>query len=113
MKNVLTTLFMAALLTFGMARAQDKKPVLTPEVALEIRNMQWEQAKIQMQMDAIKAQYLELQNQTIARGQELKGKLDTAVKRSGLDEKKYELNPDTLAVTEKPVPTPKPEEKKK
>lgn len=113
MKKYLAFPLLAAMI--GIAASgfpQDKpKPELKKEVALEIRNVQWQQAKLLFQMDQLKAQYAQLQQQSNANAAELKTKLEAAIEKSGLDAKKYDLNGDTLELTEKP-PAPKPEEKK-
>jgi uncharacterized protein HemX len=83
-----------------------KQPVLKPEVALELRNAQWESAKLALQMKQLEAQYQGLQAQSQTIGKALSDKMATALERSGIDPKKYELNADTLEVTPKLVPPP-------
>lgn len=94
------------------AAAEEKKaakPALKPEVALGIRTEQVEQAKLIIQMAQLQQQFAQLQQQSMTRGQNIKAQMDNAIERSGLDPKKYDLNQDTLELTEKPQPTPEPE----
>jgi hypothetical protein len=100
MKKVL---MFTALLMAGFAVAQDK-PKLKPEVALELRNAQWESAKLAMQMKSLEQQYTQLQQKAAETQKTISDKMATALERSGIDPKKYELNADTLDVTPKPEP---------
>jgi mannitol-1-phosphate/altronate dehydrogenase len=83
-------------------------PALKPEVKAAIRDLQWDQAKMvlqRMQMDQ------QLQNQIDAVTEQIRAKLASALEDSGIDKTKYDLNPDTLATTEKPAaakPAPAP-----
>jgi len=102
MKKVLAVLCFAAL-AFGQ---ENPKVSLKPEVALELRNAQWESAKLLIQMKQLEQQYQDLQKRAADTQKTISEKMATALERSGLDPKKYELNPDTLDVTPKPVPPP-------
>jgi hypothetical protein len=96
-------LFVLVLVTW-MAFAQDKpKLALKTEVALELRNAQWDSAKLALQMKQLESQYQALQAQSQTVGKALSEKMATALERSGIDTKKYELNADTLEVTPKLV----------
>lgn len=94
-------------------------PQLKPEVALELRNAQWEQAKVVIQIvqdnakvnDGAHAQ-AELPGLAAA-NQRLSASLlaleSAALKKSGIDADKFELDPDTLTVRPKQsgqTPTP-------
>jgi hypothetical protein len=91
--------------------SQEKKsapPTLKPEVALALRSSQFAQAKTLLQMKELERQYAQLQQQLTVAQADFKTKLDTALKDSGIDPEKYAVDPDTLAVTEKPKPPAKP-----
>lgn len=88
-----------------LAVSQVPKPVsLKPDVALKLRDAQYEQAKLLLQMKQLEAQYKDMQQ----RFNEVQAKFiaaaGTALKDSGIDETKYVLNQDTLEVTPKPAP---------
>ena len=98
-----------AVILVGALYAQEKpKLALKPEVALELRNAQWESAKLVLQMKQLESQYQALQTQNATLGKTISDKMATALERSGIDPKKYEINSDTLEVTPKPEPTKKP-----
>jgi hypothetical protein len=91
-------------------------PQLKPEVALELRNAQWEQAKVAFQMqndnaavqNGVRAQQelpqLSQANQQLT--EKLLGLQAAALKKSGIDPDKFTLNPDTLTVEPKPIAAP-------
>jgi hypothetical protein len=86
----------------GVLGGQEKpKIALKTEVALELRNAQWESAKLVLQMKQLESQYQALQAQSQTLGKTINDKLATALERSGIDSKKYEINGDTLEVTPK------------
>ena len=98
--GVIAVLILAVALVFVFHKPVAAKDVaIKPEVALEIRNLQYEQAKTILDMKTLESQYQQLQGRAQQRAGELNNKLGTALERSGLDPKKYEINPDTLAVT--------------
>jgi hypothetical protein len=104
--GVLTGMLVIGGITFAQEKPKGPKLELKPEVALELRNAQWDSAKLALQMKQLESQYQALQAQSQTVGKALAEKMATALERSGLDPKKYELNADTLEVTPKPVPPP-------
>lgn len=79
------------------------KVELKSEVALSIRNLELKQTQRLLQLKQIEEQYKQIQTEYQADGTKLSGLLQSALKDSGLDEKKYAVNGDTLEVTELPA----------
>lgn len=82
---------------------QAPSPTLKPEVALKIRDLQLQQSKAEGEFANIQARIKLLQEEYTKRQGELVTRIGTALHDSGLDETKYEVNPETLVVTAKPV----------
>lgn len=80
------TKLLLALLLVGVAGAQDKtdKPKLKDSVRADIRELQYEEAQLQLQYRNV--------------DDNLKAKLGTALKDSSIDEKKWRLDTNSLEV---------------
>jgi hypothetical protein len=81
-------------------------PQLKPDVELDLVKSQKELYEILLQMKAIEAQYQQIQKQFAEKQTKLGEKTATALGRSGIEKTKFDLNPDTLAVTPKAQPAP-------
>src|SRR5579859_4791565 len=103
MKKVKLMVIAVALLGLVAAGYGDeqkpKPPALKVEVKVEVRDAQWALAKLTLQQKQLEVQWRELSQQIGEQGKIVTGKLGTALERSGLDPKKYTLDPDTLEVT--------------
>jgi hypothetical protein len=86
------------------AKTAAAAPQLKPDVELELVKSQKELYEILLQMKAIEAQYQQIQKQFSDKQIALREKTQTALDRSGIDKTKFDLNPDTLAVTPKAQP---------
>ena len=75
--------------TLNAQEAKAPAPRLKDSVALNLRTMQVQFLSMQQQLNQIQNQYA--------------AALSTALKESDLDPEKYELDPNTLVVREKPV----------
>lgn len=113
MKRTAITIVLGMLVVFGacaifaQSKPETAKVELKQDVSLDIRNMQYDLAKLVIQEKNIEQQFQQLQQQITAKNATLQDKLSTALERSGFARDKYVLNPDTLEVTVKTVtPTP-------
>jgi preprotein translocase subunit SecF len=88
------------LLCYAIANGQDKpaEVKLKDSVALEIKTQQVKLSEIQKNMLQMQIQFTQLQEQERTTNQALLEKLHTALKDSGLDENRYDLDPTTLTV---------------
>lgn len=102
---VVLIVLLVAILAFG--QAPEKAPSLKEAVSLEIRNLQWEQFKLYAQGKQLEDQLRDVQRRLDDNSKTLTEKLGTALDQSGIDKTKFDLNPDTLAVTPKPEPPKK------
>jgi hypothetical protein len=82
------------------------KPKLNADVQLELTQQQNAIYKLLLQQRALEQQYQNVTDQLAKANAAYLEKARTALKRSGIDEAKWEINTDTLDVTPKPVLTP-------
>ena len=86
-------------------------PQLKPDIELDLVKSQKELYEILLQMKAVEGQYQQIQKQFSDKQIALREKTETALGRSGIDKAKFDLNPDTLAVTPKAQPAAAPAKK--
>lgn len=118
MKKVIAVIWFLLLATFGGV-AQEKKPeakpqvkaeapahapVLKTEVALALRSTQYEITKAVLEMKQMEARYAELQKRVTDSRAVYDKLMGTALKDSGINEKEWTLDGDTLEV--KPLEKP-------
>lgn len=87
-----------------------KAPKLKDSVALELKTLQLQISNDNVQALLLEKQYKTVQDNLIQLNGTYVGKLKTALKESDLDETKYQLDPNTLDIKEKP--SAKPQDKK-
>jgi hypothetical protein len=87
--------------------AKPSVPQLKPEVALELTQIQNNQFRISARQQQLKDEYTTLQKQADSLQTTFLTQEASALKRSGIDDTKYTLDPGTLQVVEKPE-APKP-----
>lgn len=97
----------------GITTAQEElakrdHPTLKPEIALKLREIQVQQLKAESEYQQMQARTAQLREQYNQRQNQYVLMLGTALKDSGIDEKKFVINPETLEVTVKPPEPPKP-----
>lgn len=102
-------LLVTGLFIVTITNAQDKNtPKLKDQVALEISKLQTEVARINSELYQNQVAFLQKQNEIQGRGLSfstaLIEKSKTALRDSGIDETKYELDFTTLEVKEKKKP---------
>jgi hypothetical protein len=93
-----------ALVCFVIIASGQDKPAetrLKDSVALEIKTQQVKLSEIQKQMLQMQIQFTQLQEQERQANTTLLEKLHTALKDSGIDENRYDLDPATLTVKAK------------
>lgn len=76
-------------------------PQLKPEVALKLRDVQYEAAQTLLKMRDLEKQYADLQQKFVGEQQKFAGLAGSALKDSGIDEGKWQLDADTLTVVER------------
>lgn len=101
---VAVTLLVLGIPALAQTPKAEPAPKLKPEIALQLRDAQYEQAKLLLQMKALEAQYADLQKKFGAEQEKFIRLAGSALKDSGIDEGKYVLDPDTLDVKVKPAP---------
>jgi membrane protein insertase Oxa1/YidC/SpoIIIJ len=102
MRMKLITVLVAVLLSTALVPAQQpaskSAPSLKPEVALKIRDIQLKQMRAEAEFQQIQARIKALQEEYAKRQAELAAALATALKDSGIDEKQWTLDPETLMI---------------
>jgi ABC-type phosphate transport system auxiliary subunit len=101
---LVTTIFLSSVL---FAQEVKAPPKLKDSIVASVRTLQLQIANTNVEILRAQQQQAQWQNQITA-------ELQTALKDSDIDAEKYELDPNTLTVKEKPArgPTVKKEEKK-
>jgi len=105
------TLRITAMMLFtACAIAQDKPtpPKLTPGAKLELVEAQSAVLKLRLEQKGVEDYYRQLQQRLDAANAALAQKAKVALKASGIDGEKWDMNLDTLEITVKPVDTKKP-----
>lgn len=82
--------------------AKAPKPKLTDSVALDLRTLREQIANSNVQLLMLEKQYKAIQEQQTQLNGTYAERLKSALKRSDLDETKYELDLNTLDIKEKP-----------
>jgi len=82
--------------------AKPSAPQLKPEVALELTQLQNSLLRLSSQIQALQVQYQDTKKKFDEAQASFFTQQASALKRSGIDDTKYVLNPDSLQVTEKP-----------
>jgi hypothetical protein len=101
---IISVVFIAAVL-----HAQEVKapPKLKDSVALELKSLQLKVAESNIQLLQLQQQFSRTQDEAQKAQALLMEKLHSALKDSGLDEKKYDLDPNTLEIKEHAQPDKK------
>lgn len=99
--------------TAGQIHDTGAEVKLKPEVQVELLSAQKEMYQTMLRMKNLEQQYQELQRAFNTKQAEFNAKLFSALDRSGLDKKKFNVNPETLAVTAIPETKPAKEKKEK
>ena len=86
--------------------AQEKKPVDKPtlkaDVQLDLIRQQNQVYRLVLRMKDVEAQYVTMRDELAKMQVKLQADTKDALKKSNLDAEKYELNPETFEVSEKP-----------
>jgi len=99
MKRTIVLLSLMLFASTVWAQKAEAPAALKPEVALKIRTLQLDQSKAENEFTQLQDRIKILQEQYRTRQDLLNAALRSALKDSGLDEKKYILDGVTLAVT--------------
>jgi hypothetical protein len=89
---------MSIITTLTIQAQEVKAPKLKDSIRADLRTLQ-------LQISNGNVQILQIQQQQTQLSAQFRALLDTAVKDSGLDEKKYTVDPNTLELQEKPHAT--------
>lgn len=81
-------------------------PTLKPDVELVLTKLQRDLSLLLLQETQLQNQFTQMEKQKPALQAELQSKTASALKDSGIDEKLYELDPNTLQVKQRTTPAP-------
>lgn len=84
----------------------DSLPTLKPDVELVLTKLQRDLSLLLLQETQLQNQFTQMEKQKPALQAELQSKTASALKDSGIDEKLYELDPNTLQVKQRTTPAP-------
>jgi len=90
---------------------QTPAPQLKAEDLLNIRNLQFDQAKRLLEMQSLKSRYEQLQNESQSFQPALRTMIEAAAKAANVDLTKWEFDSDSLKFVARPMP-PKAEDQK-
>lgn len=87
-------------------------PALKPEAAAHLWQLFAEEQQLQTSMAKLEAQYAQLQNQDAAKRNQIAAAKDQALRDSGIDAERWDLDQNLKAIPKTAKPTPPAAEKK-